>query len=947
MLGQKIIALKNKWLALPSCQVSSLLGYIRAQNKLREAQIEAIEIYLFLKIVGDNKPLGQLFSEGFFTPATVDEDTPLTVAARQYLTEHSVARALYYFSCEEINNKQRFPDLAEQIMLAPDSIDYEDVISKIFYEVSYSDYLFSLPMGAGKTYLMAAIIYLELYFSQNEPDNPNFAHNFLVLIPSGLKTSITASLRTIIDFDGSWVLPAEKAAAIKHQLKFDILDEAKAANKSNKTSNPNAAKINSILPDPYGYIFVVNAEKLILEGRKYELFEDDEMPNELRCKLAEIPNLALFMDEAHHTTDKDIKLRQVVNWWAKNKDYKGNITSVLSFTGTPYLSKAENIKVTDTITLKNSTITNTVYYYPLTTAIATFLKRPTVKSDNLSKEEIIKYAVVDFEAQYGNKIYTDGTIAKCAIYCSNIADLEETVYPCLRELNIADDVILKFHKGNSQYKLPSENEIAFRSLDHANSRHRYILLVGVGKEGWDCRSLTAVVLSGEGDSPKNMVLQTSCRCLRQVEDEDSTALIWLNESNAKILNDQLKKEQQTSIEDINAICRSTQYDVVRHSRMAILSLPKIEFYQLRINYKTTASEDNPNTKEKIKNIINQLEDKYRKTSVATEGDFEDIFKERSAEYFAAGEVMSFNHWLFNISKNSFGNICPSDVAPYHNQLKKIYDRISENGVLNTRYNIVAIHNDIALAFSIKRTLHSEAEAIRKQASMLLETKLTAVAESNSLYPDRVGSEQILNADIDADMANDNKFQEQQAEKIKQLLAEGNMAAIGKVAQTKLHCAVKHKERSFHYIPYNFSQSKFEKEILEQALTLQTDHDFEIYYNGERGLTEFVIQCYWQEKCRYKYLGRYTPDFLFIQRQAKKQIDKVLIVETKGSGYAHDPDFNAKKEFINGKFIAENERQFGYKKFDFLYLEDSDSMNKNLIKITNSVKTFFRGNNNAD
>ena len=56
--------------------------------------------------------------------------------------------------------------------------------------MEYPDFLFSLPMGAGKTFLMAAIIYLDLYFALNEPDNKNFAHNFLILAPSGLKSSI-------------------------------------------------------------------------------------------------------------------------------------------------------------------------------------------------------------------------------------------------------------------------------------------------------------------------------------------------------------------------------------------------------------------------------------------------------------------------------------------------------------------------------------------------------------------------------------------------------------------------------------------------------------------------------------------------------------------------------------------------------------------------------------
>jgi len=80
------------------------------------------------------------------------------------------------------------------------------------------------------------------------------------------------------------------------------------------------------------------------------------------------------------------------------------------------------------------------------------------------------------------------------------------------------------------------------------------LLVQIGKEGWDCRSLTGIILSQKGDSPTNMVLQTSCRCLRQVDkDKNETALIWLNEFNAKTLNSQLQNEQNTSIEEINRI----------------------------------------------------------------------------------------------------------------------------------------------------------------------------------------------------------------------------------------------------------------------------------------------------------------------------------------------------------------------------------------------------------
>lgn len=98
--------------------------------------------------------------------------------------------------------------------------------------------------------------------------------------------------------------------------------------------------------------------------------------------------------------------------------------------------------------------------------------------------------------------------------------LEETVYPqvsrIVAEYGLGTDVILKFHKGNKQYKMSADSQMQFDILDKSISEIRIVLLVQIGKEGWDCRSLTGIILSQEGDCPTNMVLQTSCRCLRQV-----------------------------------------------------------------------------------------------------------------------------------------------------------------------------------------------------------------------------------------------------------------------------------------------------------------------------------------------------------------------------------------------------------------------------------------------
>ena len=133
---------------------------------------------------------------------------------------------------------------------------------------------------------------------------------------------------------------------------------------------------------------------------------------------------------------------------------------------------------------------------------------------------IIEKGVREFLDTYKDTVYADGLTAKLGIYCGTIEKLEETVYPqvsrIVAEYGLGTDVILKFHKGNKQYKMSADSQMLFDILDKSISKIRIVLLVQIGKEGWDCRSLTGIILSQEGDCPTNMVLQTSCRCLRQV-----------------------------------------------------------------------------------------------------------------------------------------------------------------------------------------------------------------------------------------------------------------------------------------------------------------------------------------------------------------------------------------------------------------------------------------------
>lgn len=159
---------RNQWLSSAECTITSLIDYIVKTGQMRDTQIEAIQTYLFLKIACEGKPLATLFKKGVFNSLDLNA-LELSQSTREYLLSNPSAAALFEYACmKNDNDEQVSVQLEKTIKNAPESIDYNKVWNDTFYGVSYTDYLFSLPMGAGKTYLMAAFIYLDLYFAINE-----------------------------------------------------------------------------------------------------------------------------------------------------------------------------------------------------------------------------------------------------------------------------------------------------------------------------------------------------------------------------------------------------------------------------------------------------------------------------------------------------------------------------------------------------------------------------------------------------------------------------------------------------------------------------------------------------------------------------------------------------------------------------------------------------------
>ena len=932
---------------------------------LRDAQIDAIKTYLFLKIACQGKPLWQLFAEGEFNETDVDAEE-INAEARDVMTKNPAALALYQYSRQkDRNGKQIAPELEQFIRHHAREIDYEKVLKDIFYQVTYSDYLFSLPMGAGKTYLMAAFIYIDLYFAQNEPHNPIWAHNFLILAPSGLKSSIVPSLRSIQNFDVTWLFPAATAMQLKRLVKFEILDEQKSARKSNVIRNPNAFKINQHWEGGtmMGLVAITNAEKVILDrweekDKDPNCFSDDErrqleVANELRNMIGIIPSLSIFIDEVHHASDGEIKLRQVVTEWAT---LGCNFCNVLGFTGTPYLEKAEKVTLGGSFNIKNTNITNVVYFYPLMEGIDNFLKRPEVKFTDHDMLTIVRSGVHEFLDKYKDTTYADGTCAKLAVYCGQIPTLEEEIYPLVSEivteygLNPAE-VILKRHKGSNsskagarKYAEPEGSEAAFAMLDSPTSKIRIVLLVQIGKEGWDCKSLTGVVLPHEGACPKNMVLQTSCRCLRQVvRGEQGKALVWMNRWNADKLNKELKQQQNITLQEFSKKPEPAKKRIERFSRMDKQQVPPIDFFQLKVEYETQVIEEQPDTATLLAD--ESLKQKANRSLVYVqdfEGNmlgYEELRKEN-------GESFTFHWWLQKIAKESMGALSMKELKQYEAQLHKLFDEITiadeQDGKYRTEnmeYDHYQIRANIRKAFVPKRDFRISEEVVPDTATILsVEQPMPLDVEDDSrFYPSEKVVKEILAWD------NDPGKMELPPE-VKAVVEK--MKAAG-FSDTDIQMMVKDKlpkdeyperNQTYHYLPYRFD-SNLEKEYFANGLIpLMKDKQLEYYFNGDDTLTEFKIRCYRRVGKHWQYDGLYYPDFLVLSRDAEGRIDRICIIETKGEVYA--AKFKERLEFMRDVFVPKNNEAFHRKRFQFLYLEDTISAEERMAKTLQMIKEFF-------
>jgi len=873
--------------------IGALVKYIEKQGKLREPQKEAIEVYLWLKFVGKNQKLSDIVRQGIL----YDEEQ-----AKEYDNFHTFGNNYTAQFLNQFFQDNGVKNLHKKLVNDPkgEKINWDNVLEELLHNYSYPNYLFSLPMGAGKTYLMACFMYIDLYFANLYKTDKRFAHNFIVLAPQASKTAILPSLQTIKNFDPEWILPEKEAEKIKRLIQIEILDALSSQRKDKlQGNNPNLEKVNRIAQTKsFGMVFITNAEKVVLE--KYDdkdrmivdpkgLFYDEKKAteiyklNELREKLSQTPSLGVVLDEVHHSYGKNSekeekKLRRAVNILNQNK----NVISVLGFSGTPYVKHKVKIGEDE---IKLNQIQDIVYNYYLNEGIGRFLKIPEIKKDDIREGLFIKQALSDFFANFDIK-YNNGTKSKIAFYCPSIKTLNEKILPVIQEWynkNRKDKEaeIFKFYtngsKENKQYEIPKDSLAIFNNLDKPYSDKRVILLVAIGTEGWDCKSLTAVVLPRQ-KTTRNFVLQTTCRCLREVENaKNEKALIYLGKENYKTLDNELEENYNLRISDLKFDLQPSIAVKIRKPKLG-----KLKYKQVETKYQIV-SKKVIDGKNKLKSFdLKKVKDKYQYNETITAGRIgrAGITAETEAGRARTNEAeYNFNDFIYDLAKATFGKFSENELLEkYPAELEKIYSQIKkEISWIEANPNLEITDIIKYLASFLMGEIEYKKETITNNAEIEL-LEWDNKNPSMTLY----NASGVLGKFMPKIKKEDVKTYQKHPEDLEaDFFGEENN--------------IDPQNISFNYMPYKMD-SDFERNALEEMLKTSELAGLEVYFNGYK---DSQLQGFWIQTPR----GVYTPDFLILKRKNKK-IEKVLITETKGKIY-YDEEFRQKEQFVKNEFIKHN------------------------------------------
>lgn len=540
--------------------LTEIFEYINKENYLRQAQIEALENYWYVRNVLDSPNIEELYKKYF---KGIELLKALGVPEEKFSGLESIP--------DENIKKNAYESIIQQIKT-------DDTFVKQYHldgiretlTLSYPSYILALAMGSGKTILIASIIAIEFALSLEYPDE-HFIKNALIFAPG---KTILGALREISFAPYEKILP-------KRLFKKFITNVKLIYTQDNQKDIP-------VIKGGVFNVIITNTEKIRLTASsiKNSLFNNiknlgdknkqevkELLANQRLQTLTSLPDLGIFSDEAHHTYGQSIgdelkKIRQTVNYIAD----KTNLKVVVNTTGTPYYQK--------------KILRDVIYWYGLAQGIKDGILKDV--SGNIKAFEDVndgyfaQIVTEDFIREYWDiKIY-DGAKAKLAFYFPQIdyiKNAKETIEKVLIKNNInPSEILLEVHSNSKdEIKDLFDNRINSPSIPF-----RIFLLVNKGTEGWNCPSLFATALARELTGSNNFCLQAASRCLRQIPNNTQKAKIYLSQKNVNILDNQLQETYGESLSDINM--QSSELIPVR------LTIRKTKIQPISV-------------KEKIKNIV--------------------------------------------------------------------------------------------------------------------------------------------------------------------------------------------------------------------------------------------------------------------------------------------------------------------------------------------------------
>ncbi len=790
-----------------------------ANSFLRLPQFEALEMYIFLKEYLDNKPVHLLFKEWMENTGKFEGRINVSGDVRQ-------------LSMFDMQTEEQFEDIFKYMRK---------------YRRPYSNYIFALTMGTGKTILMATCIFYEFLLANKFPKDESYCHNALVFAPD---KTVLQSLREIQTFDKTKVVPPEYVNWLNTNIRFHFLDEA-------------GTTLN-ILDKSRFNIVISNTQKIILKrqhtekspmemlmgfgrptyesGSVYEELEDlydfDQPEDEVELatnqrfeKLRRIEQLGIYVDEAHHAfgnqLERDMGLNKTKTSLALTidelatslKNAGTKVVAAYNYTGTPYV--------------KNQILPEVVYAFGLQEAIdKAYLKKVRIHSyTNPKSDEFVNFAIDNFLENVDLNERHEGLLPKMAFFASQIDELQNELRPAveaaLARYGISTDRIL-VNVGDDQ--ITSSVDIReFNRLDTPDSDKQFILLVNKGREGWNCRSLFSVALYRKPRS-KIFVLQASMRCLRSIGVGQQTGHVYLSEENREILEDELQQNFRVSVNELESRGDNRERVKVKVSE----PVEKIKLRRIRRRY--------------------DLVEREPEEDYSFEFDKADIEKYRLLHRETEG-------------------------------LTEAGRRIKEEDI--TAFRKKREYTAISLVAEIARYLNKpclEIEEILESTAERIPGILKAVNEFNELLYDWVIPRLF---DMLYDIEEYERHENYEVDLVK-IPPEGfyEMSAR-KDLIVRRDDVTDHTNKSFHLDPYCFDSTP------EHTLfwdLLRADRVTRIYFTGmlTHGQSEFFVQYIDPESHTIR---SYYPDFLI-------QLDdgSYVIVEVKGDNKVDDPVVLAKQTF---------------------------------------------------